>query len=209
VGLESTVTVFPRDGQHRLVGPDLASFLDRLAERVVALGSGARARVRAGRFDAEVDTIQDLTDTVEAARSQAQGREDLELRLWGPPQASFGKFLGARHLEIKFCAWVQPHLLLDAQLCPACRWPLDLEGYSEDMKLTCGRPGCPNEGEFTSHTTVKEELRACWWLRLFGSGSEGIGERFVEEDRRLEGSSFFEMLEGCSRTRLLEWHTWA
>ena len=197
-GLEQIVTVFPQDPAFRLVGGDLALFLDRVSERMVALGEGALARVRAGRFDAEVGTLPDLLDTLDAARIQAKGREDLEVRLWGEPRDAFGKFLGATHLEVKFQAFVQPHLLLDAHPCDECGWPLDYDGVSGET--ACGRCG----GE----TGKPTEVHSCWWLRLFGDGSDGIGERFVLESRRLAKSPFFESLSAAARTPLYEWQTW-
>lgn len=197
-GLESLVTVFPRDPRHRLVGPDLALFLDRVVERLVAVGEGALTRVRAGRFDCEAESLPDLLDTIEAAREQARGREDLEVRLHGEARPDFSKFLGATRVEMKFCAFVEPKLLLDAHPCAACGWPLDYDGVSRVS--TCGQCG---ESE-----PRPDELHTCWWLRLFGTGADGIGERFVVESRRLTGSPFFESLEAAARTRLYEWHCW-
>jgi len=200
MGVASTVTIFPRDPDHRLVQDDLAAFLDRVAERLVALGHGAAARVRAGRFEAEVYDLLDLLDTVNAARERSQGREDLEIRLHGDVHDGLAKYLGTPRAEAKFQAFVRPRVLLDARLCGGCGWPLDWDGYARTA--TCSRPSC-GEGE-----PRRGELRTCWWLRFFGSGPEGIGERFVEESRRFEGSRFFESLEGVSRTPLFEWHAW-
>ena len=203
MGLESAVTLFPRDPAHTLAGTDLALFLDRVAERLIALNDGAKARIRAGRFDAEATTLTDLLDMTRAALEQARGREDLEVRLWGPPRDAFGRYLGTRHLELKLNTFVQPHPLTDARLC-ACTppRPLDFHGYNKEY--VCSRGDCEEAGD-----PEAGELHTSWWLRVFGSGPDGIGERFVEEGRRIEGSPFFESLEGVSRARLFEWHTWS
>ena len=195
------MTIFPQDSTHRLVGPDLATFFERVSERVIALGSGAYARVRAGRYEDQVRNLPDLVDTIDAARAISQGREDLEVRLWGDTTDSFGRFLGARTLECKFFAFVSPHTLLDAHLCLACGWPRDYDGTRKDSG--CVRPGCEDD------VASDEELRSCWSFRLYGVGPDGIGERFVEEGRRLRGTPFFEALEGACRARLFEWQAWS
>jgi hypothetical protein len=201
VSLEQTVTVFPREPQHRLVGPHLASFLDRVVERIVALGDGARARIRAGRFEGDVETLPDLLDTIDAARVQSLGREDLEVRLWGDARAPFARFTASPRVDVTLSAFVQPQLLLEARRCVGCGWPLDYDGIRG--AAACNRKGCGEE------LAQEGELAACWSLRLCGMGADGLGERFVEEERRLEGSPFFEALEGAARTRLFEWQSWA
>jgi hypothetical protein len=201
MSLQATVTLFPSDPTHRLVGPDLASFLDRVSERLIALGDGAVARVRAGKFSAEARNVRDLVAAIDAARAAARGRADLEVRLQGEVRDSFSKFLGANHLEAELRAFVHPLLLRDAQRCSGCGWPLDLDAHTG--QVSCRRRGC-GEGE-----PADGDLQACWLLRFKGQGADGIGERFVEEGRRLEGSPFFESLEGISRANLLEWHTWS
>lgn len=201
MSLEQTVTVFPRDPRHRLVGAHLGAFLDRVVERIAAVGDGARARVRAGRFEGEVETLPDLLDTIDAARAQANGREDLEVRLSGDARPAFARYTAAARVEAELCAFVRPRLLLDARPCVGCGWPLDYDGTRR--AAACNRRGC---GEELAH---ERELATCWWLRLIGVGAEGVGERFVEEERRLEGSPFFDALEGAARTPLFEWHAWS
>lgn len=199
MGLESSVTIFPRDPNHRLVTFDLASFLDRVSERLVALGDGASARVKAGKFEAEVRSVAELVEAIERARKASKGKADLEVRLRGDLREDFAKYLGASQADVSFRAFVRPQALDGAKLCGASGWPVDAQDHEVG---SCGR-----------HATgdcdpVDGDLRACWWLRLHGEGSDGIGERFVEEHRRLAGSAFFESLEGTARTPLLEWHAW-
>ncbi len=201
MSLEQTVTIFPRDPHHRLVGEHLGVFLDRVCERVVALGDGARARVRAGRFDEEVETLPDLLDTIDAARAQSRGREDLEVRLWGDARPAFARFTASPHVEAKLCAFVRPRPLVDARRCVGCGWPLDFDGTRR--AAVCSRAGCGEE------LAQEGELITCWWLRLFGLGADGLGERFVEEERRLEGTPFFEALQGAARVPLFEWQAWS
>lgn len=201
VGLESVVTLFPQDPRHRLVGDDLSAFLDRLTERIVALGSGATARLKAGRFEAEAHTLLDLLESLAAAREQARGREDLSIRIEGEPTDEFAKFIGRGRVSLEFQAWVAPRALREARPCAGCGWPLDFDGFSS--QLSCGRRDC-GDGE-----PLEKELECCWSLSFLGDGPDGIGERFVEESRRLEGSSFFEALEGIGRARLFEWHSWS
>jgi hypothetical protein len=200
MGLESAVMIFPQDPAHRLVQDDLAAFLDRLAERLVALGSGATARLRAGRYEAEARSLLDLLESVDHARTQARGREDLRIRIDGLAQDRLAKFLGTPRVTLEFRAFVRPHVLLDACLCSGCGWPLDFDGPSG--MTSCGRRVC-GEGD-----PVEGELKTCWWLQFIGDGPDGIGERLVEEGRRFEGSPFLESLAGISRTSLFEWHTW-
>jgi hypothetical protein len=201
MGLRSSVTLFPTDPEHRLIGVDLAAFLDRVSERLIALGDGAEASVRAGKFRRDARNVRDLVAAIDAARSEGRGRADLEVRLRGEVRDHFSKFLGANRLTAEFHAFVKPHVLKAARRCAACGWPLDHDGHTAEV--SCNRPGCgegaPSEGD----------LRACWMLRFVGEGADGIGERFVEEARRLEGSSFFESLEGVARAPLYEWHDWS
>ena len=201
MGLESAVMIFPQDPAHRLVQADLAAFLDRLAERLVALGSGATAYLRAGRYESEARSLTDLLASVDRARQLAKGREDLRIRIEGLAHARLARFLGTPRVTLEFRAFVHPHLLLEAKLCSGCGWPLDHDASS--TMRSCGRGSC-GDGD----PNGAEELRTCWWLQLLGDGPDGIGERFVEESRRFEGSPFLESLRGISRTPLYEWHTW-
>lgn len=198
--LRSSVTLFPSDPEHRLVGPDLAAFLDRVSERLIALGDGAEAKVRAGKFHEDARNVRDLVGALDHARSTAKGKSDLEVRIRGEVRDQFSKFLGASRLEAEFRAFVKPHLLKAARRCAGCGWPLDFDGHTG--QVSCTRRGC-GEGE-----PGQGDLRACWTLRLIGNGADGIGERFVEESRRIEGSPFFESLEGIARAALYEWHSW-
>lgn len=198
MGLPSSVTLFPADPQHRLVGPDLAAFLDRVSERFIALGDGAEATVRAGKFKRDARNVRDLVAAIDAARRGAKGREDLAVELKGEVRDHFSKFLGANQLQVEFRAFVKPSALRAARRCTGCGWPLDHDaktGESSCRRRECGegRPG-------------PADLRACWMLRFVGDGAAGIGERFVEEARRIEGSPFFESLEGIARAPLYEWH---
>lgn len=200
MGLDSSVTLFPKDPAHRLVGFDLAMFLDRVGERLVTLGDGAVARVAAGRFVREgLRSTADLVRAIDAARVDARGKADLEVRIAGDARDDFSKFLGAGRVDLSLRAFVRPQPLHGARLCGTCEWPVDTQAYEV---TTCGRPV---KGECDP---IDGDLHACWWLRLHGEGSDGIGERFVEEHRRLAGSPFFESLEGCARTPLHEWHAW-
>jgi hypothetical protein len=199
MGLESSVTLFPADPAHRLVGHDLALFLDRVAERLIALGEGAEATVRAGKFSAKARTVKDLLEAIDAARAASKGKQDLEVRIVGDLRDAFSKYLGASSIQVAFHAFVMPQTLEAAKLCGSCGRPLDWDGYA-------GQTSCGCEEEVEARP---DELRCCWLLRFQGEGPDGIGERFVEEDRRLEGSPFFESLEGAARTKLLEWHSWA
>lgn len=203
MGLRSSVTVFPADPDHRLVGADLAAFLDRVSERFIALGEGAEASVRAGKFRKDARNVRDLMAAIDEARAQARGRADLEVRVRGEVRDAFSKFLGANHLKAEFHAFVEPRLLRAARRCAGCGWPLDNDAPSG--QAACGRRGC---GEArAAGAPDAAEVRACWMLRFVGEGAAGIGERFVDEGRRLEGSPFFESLEGIARAPLLEWHT--
>lgn len=201
MGLEATVTVFPRDPAHRLVGPDLAAFVDRLSERLIALGDGAEAEVRAGRFRGRARSTTELLGVIDAARAAARGREDLVVRLRGPLRDAFSKFLGALVGDLELRCYVRPHELPRARLCRGCGWPLDHDATSGQDD--CTRPSCRDA------TPAPGALRACWTLSLRGEGPDGVGERFVDEERRLEASPFFESLEGCARAALLERHAWA
>jgi len=183
-----------------MVQEDLAAFLDRLAERMVALGSGARAQLRAGRYESEARSLRDLLESVDRARDQARGREDLRIRIEGLAQEGLARFLGTPRVVLEFRAFVHPHVLLDASLCSGCGWPLDYDGPSG--MTSCGRAVC-GDGD-----PAAGELRTCWWLQFVGDGPDGIGERLVEESRRFEDSSFLESLTGISRTALFEWHSW-
>ncbi|MCO5172177.1 MAG: hypothetical protein M9894_38260 [Planctomycetes bacterium] len=200
MSLRSSVTLFPADPEHRLVGADLAAFLDRVSERLIALGDGAEATVRAGKFRRSARNVRDLVAAIDAARREARGKADLEVRLRGDVRDPFSKYLGANALEAEFRAFVKPHALAAARRCGGCGWPLDVDAHTG--QASCARRGCgdgePGDGG----------LRACWMLRFVGQGADGIGERFVEEARRLEGSPFFESLEGIARANLLEWHAW-
>lgn len=184
----------------------MGAFLDRLAEHVIALGEGAGARVRAGRFESEAHTVRDLLETVDAARTSAQGREDLEIRMFGEPRDRLAKFLGTLRIELEFRAFVHPEPLHEARLCATCRrlcTTCELPQFVGDTQRTVDAcPACQHS------ETEPRELNTCWWLRFFGHGPDGIGERFVEESRTLYGSRFFEALQGISRIPLYEWHTW-
>jgi hypothetical protein len=196
MGLHSSVTLFPRDPAHRLVGFDLAALVDRVGERLVALGDGAEARVTAGRYSREgLRSVVDVVAAIDEARVAGRGKADLELRIVGDARDDFGKFLGASTIDVSLRAFVGPQLLAGARLCAGCGWVVG------DAEEPCGCGTSERE-------TGDAELSACWWLQLHGRGSDGIGERFVEERRRLAGSPFFESLEGSARTRLLEWHSW-
>lgn len=195
------MTIFPQDPRHRLVGDDLASFLDRVTERIAALGSGATGHLKAGRFEAEAHTLLDLLEALTAARTHARGREDLEIRIEGEASDEFARFVGRPRVDLRFRAWVEPHTHRDARPCAGCGWPLDFDAFS--AQLSCGRKEC-GDGE-----PLARELISCWSLSFLGDGPDGIGERFVEESRRFEGSSFFESLEGIGRGRLYEWHAWS
>lgn len=201
MGLRSFVTLFPTDPDHRLVGADLAAFLDRVSERLVALGDGAEATIRAGKFREQARNVRDLVAAIDAARVKARGREDLEVRIEGEARDPFSKFLGATRVAAEFRAFVKPYRLEAARRCAGCGWPLDHDGHTGEV--SCNRRGCgegvPGEGD----------LRTCWMLRFVGDGADGIGERFVEEARRMEGSPFFESMEGVARAPLYEWHAWA
>jgi hypothetical protein len=199
MGLESSVTLFPSDPKHRLVGPDLALFLDRVAERLIALGEGAEAQVVAGKFSAKARTVKDLLEAIEAARAAAKGKHDLEVRISGDLRDGFSKYLGTSSLQLVFQAFVEPRDLSPAKLCASCRRVLDWDGYA-------GQASCSCEDETEA---LPGSLRCFWLLRMTGAGPDGIGERFVEEDRRLEGSPFYESLEGAARMKLLEWHAWS
>jgi hypothetical protein len=199
MGLESSVTLFPADPAHRLVGPDLALFLDRVAERLISLGEGAEAQVTAGRFSAKARTVRDLLEALDAARASAKGKHDLEVRISGDLRDGFSKYLGTSSLTLALQAFVEPRLLAQAKLCGSCQRVLDWDGYAGQTSCSCEEETDP----------LATELRCCWLLRLQGTGPDGIGERFVEEDRRLEGSPFYESLEGAARVKLLEWHAWA
>lgn len=200
MSLSETVSIFPQSRDHRLVGADLATFLDRLTERMVALGDGAQARVRAGTFEAHPQNLPALLQTIDAAREDAQGQHDLELRLWGDARDRFSRFLGTHSVEVTFQAFVHPQVI-KANLCAACGWPLDYDGTRK--ATTCNRIGCGDE------VSSGQALAACWRVQLLGNGSDGIGERFVLEGRRLEGTPFFEALEGAARARLFEWQAWS
>jgi hypothetical protein len=201
MGLQSSVTIFPKDPDHRLVGTDLAAFLDRVSERMIALGDGAEATIKAGKYREEVRNVRDLVAAIDRARGEGKGKADLEVRLRGEVRDQFGKFLGAHRLEAEFRAFVKPHLLKAARRCAGCGWPLDLDAHTGQS--SCSRRGC-GEGE-----PGAADLKACWMLRFLGAGADGIGERFVEESRRIEESPFFESLEGIARANLFEWHAWA
>ena len=195
---QSSVTLFPADPQHRLVGADLAAFLDRVSERFIALGDGAEATVKAGKFKRDARNVRDLVAAIDAARLGSKGRDDLEIQLRGEVRDHFSKFLGANLLQAEFKAFVKPSLLRAARRCAGCGWPLDHDAKKDSAR--CRRRGC-GEGQ-----PGPADLRACWMLRFVGEGAEGIGERFVEEQRRIEGSPFFESLEGIARAPLFEWH---
>lgn len=200
MGLRSSVTLFPTDPDHRLIGSDLSAFLDRVSERLIALGDGAEASVRAGKFRREARNVRDLVAAIDAARAEARGRSDLEVRLRGEVRDPFSKFLGANRLSAEFHAFVKPQVLKAARRCSGCGWPLDHDAHTGEV--SCNRRGC-GEGAVSDG-----DVRACWMLRFVGEGADGIGERFVEEGRRLEGSPFFESLEGIARAPLHEWHAW-
>ena len=140
MGLESAVMIFPQDPAHRLVQADLAAFLDRLAERLVALGSGATAYLRAGRYESEARSLTDLLASVDRARQLAKGREDLRIRIEGLAHARLARFLGTPRVTLEFRAFVHPHLLLEAKLCSGCGWPLDHDASS--TMRSCGRGSC-------------------------------------------------------------------
>ncbi|RMG08895.1 MAG: hypothetical protein D6731_20910 [Planctomycetota bacterium] len=119
------VLVYPRDPAHRLVGPELVVFLDRLCERIVALGDGATARLKAGPCRAEAETLLELTQAIDEARVRCRGREDLELRIAGDARPAFARFTGGRTLEAVFAATVRPRPVDGGAL--AC-WTLRLRG---------------------------------------------------------------------------------
>lgn len=196
---QHTVTIFPRDPQHRLVGPDLATFLDRVSERMAALGDGALGEVRAGTFHAHPHHLPALLEHIDAARAATRGRHDLSVRLRGDARERFYRYLGERSLDLSFEAFVLPRAVEGATLCGACSHPLDLDGAA----TACGRRACG------AASPGDDDLHACWWLELRGDAPTGIGERFVRERRRLEGTPFFEALQGAARSRLVEWHRWS
>ena len=159
------MTVFPRDETHRLIGPDLATFLDRFTERVIALGDGAHASVEVGTFHEKVSSFVELSAAIDRGREHGQAAYDLDVRLWGLTREDYARYVGARTASARFQAFVLPQRM--------------------------GRGGA---------------LQACWRLTFEADGLKGLGERFVNESRRLSGSTFFTMLEGTARTALYEWH---
>lgn len=188
------VTLFPQDSTHRLVARDLSAFFDRLSERVIALGDGATAKVRAGSYEANAETFLELVLAIDAAREAGRGRVDLKVELAGDVRDEFARFIGSRTCKATFEAFVLPKTLKGAKRCAGCGWPLETEG----KRLSCPS-GCKPKA-------TRDTLAACWWLRLSGMRRGGLGERFAREGRRLRGSPFFEALQGTARTPLYEWH---
>ncbi len=170
-------------------------FFDRLAERVVALGAGATAEVFAGEYRMRVDTHFELVTALDEARVECQGRHDLYVRLWGDVRDDYARFVGSRTGVAHYRAFVQP-TEVGARLCGGCATPLS--GRDED--LVCSR-GCSDAAPSA------EPLLACWSLTLSGEGTNGVGERFHGEGRRLEGSPYFATFQGTARTPLHEWHS--
>jgi hypothetical protein len=164
VGKRHQITIYPAAAEHRLVGVQLSTFLDRLSQHLVALGYGAVARLRAGGVKAECRSWASLVVEINAARKACQGTADLRIDIQGPACDRFARFLGARSVHIRFEAFVEPR-------------------------------------EF-------QNAKVCWWLQLLGEGPQGVGERVVDEERRLAESVPFGALEGAARTRLLEHQEW-
>lgn len=191
----SQVTVFPQDPSHRLVAQDLATFFDRLTERVIALGAGASAEVIAGDYRMRAYTYAELVTALDEARSECAGQHDLDVRLWGDVRDDYARFVGSRTGVAHFRAFVQPKEI-GAQLCSGCALPLN----GRDVPLTCFT-GCANA------TPAKTPLLACWTLTLSGEGANGLGDRFHGEGRRLKGSPYLATFQGTARTPLHEWHS--
>ncbi|MGE0712882.1 MAG: hypothetical protein AB7N76_14180 [Planctomycetota bacterium] len=161
---EQVITLYPTRPDHRLVGPQLSTFLDRLGLHLVALGHGAVARLAAGGERAEARSWASLVVALDAARQACRGTADLRIDLEGPARDRFARFLGARTVRLRFEAFVEPR---------------ECDGQ-----------------------------RVCWWLQLRGQGERGVGERVVEEGRRLEGTDFAEALAGAARVSLAELQEW-
>jgi hypothetical protein len=190
----SDVVIFPRDTGHRLVGDHLAAFLDRVGERIVALGAGAGARVEAGSFVADVWTHLDLVEAIDAARAAGAGREDLRVTYSGDARDGFARFVGARRVDAVFHAYVLPATVERARPCAACGAPM--EGRPARARCAGGCGAGAGKGRFAP----------CWRLDLEGRPGPGLGPRFVDEGRRLTGTPFLEALAGTARTPLFEWH---
>ena len=161
---EHVITLYPLDPAHRLVASHLSTFLDRVAQHLVALGRGAVAELRAGGEQAEARSWASLVVALDKARVACRGTADLWIEIEGPACDRFARYLGARRTRVRFEAFVEPREIA---------------------------------GE-----------RVCWWLQLRGKGSQGVGERLVEENKVLLESPFAEALAGAARVELGESWEW-